>query len=30
MIFDILNNPEKIENDLQQILLDLHEHGPIN
>lgn len=30
MIFDILNDSNKIENDLQQILLDLHEHGPIN
>lgn len=30
MIFDILSDSDKIESDLQQILLDLHEHGPIN
>lgn len=30
MIFDILNDSEKIENDLQNILLDLHENGPVN
>ena len=30
MIFDILSDSDKIENDLQNILLDLHENGPVN
>lgn len=30
MIFDILGNPEKIEEDIRNILIDIHEKGPIN